>query len=124
MPRGRTVHIRKAKAGRYPDAAIDRIHVQDIAHPLRGQHPLPAVRRWRRGPDQSRRSRCIKQRAHAQPIRTVSRRLDLGNPDLDWIPLAKGMSVERAHASTLEEFADLLTGSFRREGPFLIESLV
>jgi acetolactate synthase-1/2/3 large subunit len=31
------------------------------------------------------------------------------------------MGVEAARAKTLEGFADLLTASYRRKGPFLIE---
>lgn len=60
----------------------------------------------------------------AQPGQTANRMLDLGNPDLDWTQLAKGMGVEAAKARTLEECADLLKRSFRQEGPFLIELLV
>jgi acetolactate synthase-1/2/3 large subunit len=47
--------------------------------------------------------------------------LDLGNPDLGWIKLAEGLGVEAAQAETLEACADLITQSFRRPGPFLIE---
>jgi acetolactate synthase-1/2/3 large subunit len=50
--------------------------------------------------------------------------LDLGNPDLGWVKLAEGMGVEAARASSMEECADLLAGSFRRPGPFLIELMV
>lgn len=46
---------------------------------------------------------------------------DLTNPDLDWIKLAGGMGVEAATAHDCEQFADLLSSSFRRRGPFLIE---
>jgi acetolactate synthase-1/2/3 large subunit len=47
--------------------------------------------------------------------------MDLGNPDLDWVKLANGMGVEAAKTATLEGCADLMTQSFSREGPFLIE---
>ena len=49
---------------------------------------------------------------------------DLGNPTLDWIRLAAGMGVEAALAETLEEFADLLAASYKRQGPFLIELVI
>jgi acetolactate synthase-1/2/3 large subunit len=49
---------------------------------------------------------------------------DLENPTLDWIRLAAGMGVEAARAKTLEELADLLTASFKRNGPFLIELVI
>jgi acetolactate synthase I/II/III large subunit len=56
--------------------------------------------------------------------RTALDLFDLGNPALDWIQVAAGMGVEAARAATLEEFADLLTTSWRRRGPFLIELLI
>jgi acetolactate synthase-1/2/3 large subunit len=60
----------------------------------------------------------------ATPGPTALRMLDLGNPDLGWVKLAEGMGVEAARASSMEECADLLAGSFRRPGPFLIELMV
>jgi acetolactate synthase I/II/III large subunit len=57
----------------------------------------------------------------ANPGRTALDLFDLGNPTLDWIHLAAAMGVEAARATTLEEFADLLTASYRHQGPFLIE---
>src|SRR5207248_120698 len=57
----------------------------------------------------------------ANPGRTAMDMLDLGNPDLNWVRLAEGLGVEAAPAETLEECADLMTQSFRRPGPFLIE---
>jgi acetolactate synthase-1/2/3 large subunit len=60
----------------------------------------------------------------AAPGPTAMRMLDLGAPDLCWPNLARGMGVEAATASTLDECAALLTHSFGREGPFLIELLV
>jgi acetolactate synthase-1/2/3 large subunit len=50
--------------------------------------------------------------------------LDLGNPSIDWVELAKGMGVEGGRATTLEECADLMTSSFDRSDPFLIELVV
>jgi acetolactate synthase I/II/III large subunit len=49
---------------------------------------------------------------------------DLQDPALDWMRLAAGMGVEGARAETLEEFADLLSASNRRQGPFLIELVI
>ena len=57
----------------------------------------------------------------ANPGRTAMDMLDLGNPDLDWVRIAQGMGVEAASATTLEECADLMSQSFKRPGPFLIE---
>jgi acetolactate synthase-1/2/3 large subunit len=60
----------------------------------------------------------------AAPGPTAMRMLDLGDPDLDWLQLARGMGVEAARASTMEECADLLSQSLRTRGPFLIELMV
>ena len=47
--------------------------------------------------------------------------LDLGNPAIDWVKLANGMGVEAARATTLEECADLMSQSFTRPAPFLVD---
>jgi acetolactate synthase-1/2/3 large subunit len=60
----------------------------------------------------------------ALPGPTAMSMLDLSNPDLDWVRLANGMGVEAAHATTLEQCADLMKQSFRQDGPFLIELLI
>ncbi len=57
----------------------------------------------------------------ANPGPTAMSMLDLGNPDLDWVSLARGMGVEGARARNLEELAELLKASIDRPGPFLIE---
>jgi acetolactate synthase-1/2/3 large subunit len=60
----------------------------------------------------------------ATPGPTALGMLDLGHPDLDWVRLAGGLGVEAARAQTLEDCADLMAASFRRDGPFLIELMV
>lgn len=60
----------------------------------------------------------------ANPGRTALDMMDLGHPDLDWVRLAEGMGVEAARAETLEACGDLLAGSCRRDGPFLIELVI
>ena len=60
----------------------------------------------------------------ANPGRTALDMLDLGNPEIDWVSLARGMGVEAARTDTCEGFADLLAASCRRPGPFLIELAV
>ena len=60
----------------------------------------------------------------ATPGATAMQMLDLGNPNLDWVQLARGMGVEAARAETMEQCADLMAASFRRDGPFLIELLI
>ena len=60
----------------------------------------------------------------ANPGRTALEMMDLGNPDLNWPRMAEAMGVEGARTDTAEGLADLLAGSLRRRGPFLIELVV
>jgi acetolactate synthase I/II/III large subunit len=60
----------------------------------------------------------------ADPGQTAMDMLDLGRPDLDWVKLANGMGVEAARTDTLEGCAELMRGSFGREGPFLVELVI
>jgi acetolactate synthase-1/2/3 large subunit len=60
----------------------------------------------------------------AVPGETATSLLDLSDPSLSWVKLANGMGVDAARATTLDECADLMTSSFTREGPFLIELIV
>ncbi len=60
----------------------------------------------------------------ANPGPTAMNMLDLGNPDIGWVKLAGSLGVEAAQADTLERCADLMTESFKRQGPFLIELLI
>ena len=57
----------------------------------------------------------------ANPGRTAMDMLDLGNPDLDFVKIAKGMGVDAAKCATLEDCAALMVSSFKQPGPFLIE---
>ncbi len=59
-----------------------------------------------------------------EPGRNASRMLDLDDPSLDWVHLAKGMGVEAARADTAEGFVSLLKSALARPGPFLIEAMV
>ena len=58
------------------------------------------------------------------PGRNASRMLNLDDPDLDWVSLAKGMGVEAARADTCEAFETLLKAAVGRRGPFLIEATI
>lgn len=60
----------------------------------------------------------------ANPGRTALAMLDLGNPDLDRVGLARAMGVEAARAATCEAFADLFSHALTRPAPFLIGLLV
>jgi acetolactate synthase-1/2/3 large subunit len=54
----------------------------------------------------------------------VRRMLELEQPSLDWISIARGMGVEAARAESCEEFSDLLDSVLLRHGPFLIEAVI
>jgi acetolactate synthase-1/2/3 large subunit len=60
----------------------------------------------------------------ANPGRTALDMMDIGNPDIDWPSLAGSLGVEAARTDTAQGFADLLTHSLKRSGPFLIELLI
>ena len=57
------------------------------------------------------------------PGRKAHDMLSLGDPDLDWVSLARGMGVEATRVDTAERFADAFASASRRKGPFLIEVL-
>ena len=59
-----------------------------------------------------------------EPGRNARRMLDLDDPALDWVQLARGMGVEAARADTADVFGDLLTTALARRGPFLIEAVI
>ena len=50
--------------------------------------------------------------------------MDLGNPDLDWVALARGMGVDGARVETMEGFSDVFAQANARPGPFVIELVV
>ena len=60
----------------------------------------------------------------ANPGRTAMDMLDLGNPDLDWVQLSRGMGVEAARADTMEAFNSLFAQANARPGPFVIELVI
>jgi acetolactate synthase-1/2/3 large subunit len=60
----------------------------------------------------------------ANPGQTALDLFDLKKPPVDWVALARGLGVEAASATSLEQLADLLTASTTRKGPFLIEVVV
>lgn len=57
----------------------------------------------------------------SSPGPTAMGLFDLDRPELDWIRMAEGMGVEAGRATTMDECADLMRSSFRKNGPFLIE---
>ena len=64
------------------------------------------------------------QQVGATPGEASRALFDLGNPDLDWVTIARGFGVDGARAETMEEFAALMTHANSAAGPFLIELMV
>jgi acetolactate synthase-1/2/3 large subunit len=50
--------------------------------------------------------------------------LDLHNPELDFVALARGMGVEATRAETLEDFDAQFADAMARPGPRLIELVI
>ena len=50
--------------------------------------------------------------------------LDLHNPELDFVSLARGMGVEASRAETIEEFAAQFASAMKAKGPRLIEAVL
>jgi acetolactate synthase-1/2/3 large subunit len=50
--------------------------------------------------------------------------LELGDPDLEFVSLARGMGVEATRATTAEEFTDQLERALATPGPTLVEAMV
>ena len=59
-----------------------------------------------------------------EPVRNARRMLDLQEPSLEWVSLARGMGVDAVSVDTIEGFADALRAGLKRRGPFLIEALI
>ena len=47
--------------------------------------------------------------------------VSLGNPELDWVSLAKGMGVEGRRVETVDELVRAFRAGIAVRGPFLIE---
>ena len=50
--------------------------------------------------------------------------LDLSNPDLDFVALAKGMGVGATRATTADEFNHQFEAAMKESGPRLIEAML
>lgn len=50
--------------------------------------------------------------------------LSIGNPNLDWVDLAKGMGVEAVRVDTAEGFTAAFAAAMAQKGPRLIEAVV
>jgi acetolactate synthase-1/2/3 large subunit len=58
------------------------------------------------------------------PGEQAHRMLDLSNPSLDWISLAKGQGIQAVRATTVQEFAKAFRTACAAKGPFLIEAVL
>jgi acetolactate synthase-1/2/3 large subunit len=56
-----------------------------------------------------------------EPGRKALDMLNIDNPSLDWVALAKGMGVPGRSVTTAEDFSAALTDAVREKGPRLIE---
>ncbi len=56
-----------------------------------------------------------------EPGRKALAMLNLDNPDLDWVSLAKGMGVSGRSVTTVDEFNQALADGMKEKGPRLIE---
>jgi acetolactate synthase I/II/III large subunit len=56
-----------------------------------------------------------------EPGPRATRMFDIGNPDLDWVQLSKGMGVPAERVTSIEGFAQSLRKGFESNGPSLIE---
>ena len=50
--------------------------------------------------------------------------LDLGRPDIGFVPLAQGLGLHAARATTAEEFADELGRALATPGPSVVEAVI
>ena len=54
----------------------------------------------------------------------AQRQLNIGDPDIDYVALAKGMGVNAMRATTAEEFNDAFARCMAEPGPHLIEAII
>jgi len=57
----------------------------------------------------------------AAPGANAKAMLTLGNPDLDWVTIAKGYGVAAGRATTLDELAVQFRKGLETPGPYLVE---
>jgi acetolactate synthase-1/2/3 large subunit len=60
----------------------------------------------------------------ANPGRKALDMLSLGDPDIDWVSLARGMGVDGRRVATAEDLAAAMRDGMAERGPFLIEAVM
>ena len=50
--------------------------------------------------------------------------LDLGNPDINWVDISKGLGVDAVRVETTEEMEAALSKAMAQKSPFLIEAII
>jgi acetolactate synthase-1/2/3 large subunit len=58
------------------------------------------------------------------PGRNARLMLDIDQPNIDWVHLAKGMGVEAVRVTTIEDFIKIFREGLRVQRPFLIEACI
>lgn len=59
-----------------------------------------------------------------EPGRNASRMLDLDNPAIDWLAIARGCGMEAVRVSHIAALGDAVRAALGRKGPFLIEAVL
>lgn len=59
-----------------------------------------------------------------EPGRNAQRMLDLVDPSLDWVSLARGMGVDAVRVDTIEGFTQALLAGLNHKGPFVIAAQI
>ena len=50
--------------------------------------------------------------------------LDIGNPELKWVSLAKALGVPASRATTARQFTEQFREALKQTGPYLIEAVL
>ncbi|MDP3299562.1 MAG: thiamine pyrophosphate-dependent enzyme, partial [Phenylobacterium sp.] len=55
---------------------------------------------------------------------SASRLLDLGDPRIDWVAMAKAMGLPAVRCETAESFETVFASAMRQTGPMFIEAAI
>ncbi len=55
---------------------------------------------------------------------SAAKLLDLGDPKIDWVSLAKGLGVPAVRCETAEDFEKVFAGAMAQRGPMFIEAAI